>query len=62
MIDDGDCGEIGGKKFGRVTEVLRENFYKHHFDHHKTGATRPVFEPGPPRGNCMSYDVGLDGV
>jgi hypothetical protein len=62
MIDDGDCGAIGGKKFGKGTLVLRENLPKHHFDHQKTGVTRPVFEPGPLRGNSMSYGVGLDGV
>jgi hypothetical protein len=25
MIGDGDCGEIGGMKIGRETEVLGEN-------------------------------------
>jgi hypothetical protein len=25
VIDDGDCGAIGGMKIGRVTEVLGEN-------------------------------------
>jgi hypothetical protein len=44
MIDDGDCGEIGGMKTSRGTEVLGENL-PHHFVHHKSHMTRA----GPPR-------------
>jgi hypothetical protein len=49
MIDDGDCGTIGGMKIGRGTEVLGENLPQRHFIHHKTHITRPGLEPGPSR-------------
>jgi hypothetical protein len=34
MIDEGDCGAIGGMKIGRGTEVLGENLLQRHFVHH----------------------------
>jgi hypothetical protein len=49
MIGDGDCGEIGGMKIDRGTEVLGENLAHSHFVHHKSHTTIPRFEPGPPR-------------
>jgi hypothetical protein len=49
MIGDGDCGEIGGIKIGRGTEVLGENLFQSHFVHQKSHVTRLGFEHGPPR-------------
>jgi hypothetical protein len=49
MIDEGDCGAIGGMKIGRGTEVLGENLSQRHFVHHKFHTTRYGLEPGPPR-------------
>jgi hypothetical protein len=46
---DGDCGEIGGMKFGRGNRSTRENLPQRHFVHDKSHMTIPGFEPGPPR-------------
>jgi hypothetical protein len=48
MIDEDDCGAIGGMEIGRGTEVLVENLPQRHFVHHKSHMTRPGFEHGPP--------------
>jgi hypothetical protein len=48
MIDDGDCGAIGGMKLYRETEVPGENLPQRHFVNHKSHTTRPRLEPGPP--------------
>jgi hypothetical protein len=49
MIDEGDCGAIGGMKIGRGTEVLGENLPQRHFVRRKFHMTRPALELGPPR-------------
>jgi hypothetical protein len=48
MIDEGDCGAIGGMKIGGETEVLGENLPQRHFVHRKSHMTRPGLEPGSP--------------
>jgi hypothetical protein len=48
MIDEGDCGAIGGIKFGRGTEVLGENLPQRRCVHHKSHMSRTGLEPGPP--------------
>jgi hypothetical protein len=39
MIDDDDCGVIGGMEIGRETEVFGENLPQCHFAHHKCHMT-----------------------
>jgi hypothetical protein len=48
IIGDGACGEIGGIKVGRETEILGEYLPQRHFVHHKFHMSRPGFEYGPP--------------
>jgi hypothetical protein len=48
MIDDGDCGAIGGTTLAGKTEILGENLPQRHVVHHKSNMTIPRYEPGPP--------------
>jgi hypothetical protein len=49
MIDDGDCGEIGGMKIGRGNRSTRRKPAPAPLFHHKSHMTRPGLEPGQPR-------------
>jgi hypothetical protein len=39
MIDDDECGAVGGMRIGRETEVLGENVLRWHYVHHKSHMT-----------------------
>jgi hypothetical protein len=49
MIDDGDCGAVGGMRIGKETEVLAENLPQCHFGDHKSHMTLPGIELRSPR-------------
>jgi hypothetical protein len=49
MIDDGDCGAIGGMKMGRGNRSTRRNPASVPLCHHKSHMTRIGLESGPPR-------------
>jgi hypothetical protein len=39
MIDDDECGAVGGKELAGETEILGENLLQCHFDYHKSHMT-----------------------
>jgi hypothetical protein len=39
MIDDDECGTVGGMRIGRGSEVIGENLPQCHFVHHKSHMT-----------------------
>jgi hypothetical protein len=45
VIDDGDCGAIGGIKIGRGNRSTGGNLPQRHVVHHKSHVTRPGFQP-----------------
>jgi hypothetical protein len=45
IIDEDDCGAIGGMKIGRGNQVLRKNLPQRHFVHQKSHMIRPGLEP-----------------
>jgi hypothetical protein len=49
MIDDGDCGAIGGMIGRRNRNIRRKLAPVNHFAHHKSHMTWPGFKPGPPK-------------
>jgi hypothetical protein len=49
MIDDGDCGAIGGMNIGRRNRSTRRNPAPEPLSQIQTHMTRPGLEPGPPR-------------
>jgi hypothetical protein len=48
MIDDCDCGAVGGMTIGRV-EIFGESQQQRHFLDNKSHMTKPGLERGPPR-------------
>jgi hypothetical protein len=44
MIDEDDCGAIGGMKIGRGNRSTRRKPAQRHFVHHKSHITRPGLE------------------
>jgi hypothetical protein len=48
MIDDGDCGAIGGMRIGRGNTNTRRKLPQCHLVHHKSNITELGLEPGPP--------------
>jgi hypothetical protein len=49
MINDGDCGVIGGMEVGRRSRSTRRKPATMSFIHHKFHMTWPGLEPRPPR-------------
>jgi hypothetical protein len=49
MMNEGECGAVGGMRIGRGAEVLAESLPQCHFVHHKSHMTCPMLEPGSPQ-------------
>jgi hypothetical protein len=55
MIDDGDCGAIGGMKFGRGNSSTRRKPASVSLVHHKPHMSWTRLEPEPPRWKTGDY-------
>jgi hypothetical protein len=64
MIDEDDCGEIGGMKIGRGNRSTRRKpapapLYPPQIPHDQTRARTPACHGGKPATNRLSYGAAL---